>query len=368
MGTINSLLKFKGVPTIQERLKGPITKLVLWTDIHFGARSNSDQHNLDCLEYIDWLIERCKEEKPSHIAFLGDFFENRNAINVRTLNHASDACRRLNALNIPIIFIIGNHDLYHRSNRKVYSTNMFDDLENFVVISEPTEIDKDWFVSPFLFRDEYPNMVDSINSHKYVLGHFEFRNFVVTGATRTLDHGPDGAMFTGPKFIFSGHFHKRQHNQNIVYIGNTFPSNYGDAGDAERGCAVLDVSTDDVYFHNWDQAPLFFKTKLSEILAGSVDAEWPAKSRVRCLLDADIGYSDVQALREEMIKTYDLREFSVEEDIQARKEMLSEGLDLETELDMSSLDNTVRQLINEGVQASPTIDPQVLVQLYEELV
>jgi hypothetical protein len=48
--------------------------------------------------------------------------------------------------------------------------------------------------------------------------------------------------------------------------------------------------------------------------------------------------------------------------------MLSEGLELEAELDMSSLDNTVRQLINEGVQASPTIDPQTLVRMYEELV
>lgn len=69
-----------------------------------------------------------------------------------------------------------------------------------------------------------------------------------------------------------------------------------------------------------------------------------------------------------MIKTFSLREFSVEEDMQARKEMLAEGLELETELDMTSLDNTVRQLINEGVSPSPTIDPAQLVRLYEELV
>jgi DNA repair exonuclease SbcCD nuclease subunit len=198
------------------------------------------------------------------------------------------------------------------------------------------------------------------------MGHFEFRNFVVAGSTRTLDHGPDAEMFTGPRYIFSGHFHKRQFNQNIVYIGNTFPTNYGDAGDAERGMAVFDIENDEVFFHNWDDAPLFFKTKLSRVLEG--EGEWPPKSRVRCLLDADIGYSDVQGLREEMIKTFSLREFSVEEDVQARKEMLSEGLELETELDMTSLDNTVRQLINEGVSPSPTIDPQALVRLYEELV
>jgi hypothetical protein len=129
---------------------------------------------------------------------------------------------------------------------------------------------------------------------------------------------------------------------------------------------VFDVANDEIYFHDWDNAPLFFKTKLTRVLDGEMG--WPAKSRVRCLLDADIGYSDVQALREEMIKTFELREFSVEEDVLARKEMLSEGLELETELDTSSLDNTVRQLIIEGVSPSPTIDPAALIRLYEELV
>lgn len=344
---------------------GRIRKLVLWTDIHFGARNNSDQHNLDNLDYIDWLIERVKEEKPSHIAFLGDFFENRNAINVRTLNHAVEGCRRLDALGIPIIFIVGNHDLYHRSTRTVFSTTLFNDLKNFHVISEPTELSPEWIVAPFLFRDEYPQLAEDINNHKFVLGHFEFRNFVVTGATRTLEHGPDPQWFTGPKYIFSGHFHKRQFNQNIIFIGNTFPTNYGDAGDAERGCAVFDVEKDDVYFHNWDDAPLFFKTRLSRVLEGEMN--WPPRSRVRCILDVDIGYSDVQALRDEMMTSLSLREFSVEEDEQARKGMIGEGLELEDELDMSSLDSTVRQLISEGVQPSPTIDPRVLVELYEEL-
>ena len=342
-----------------------IRKLVLFTDIHFGARNNSDQHNLDNLEYVDWLIERVKEEKPSHIAFLGDFFENRNAINVRTLNHATDAVRRLDALGIPVIFIIGNHDLYHRSNRKIFSTNMFKDLKNFHLISEPTELNNDWFAAPFLFREEYPNLVQDINSHKYVLGHFEFRNFVVTGADRVMDHGPDASNFSGPKYIFSGHFHKRQHNKNIIYIGNTFPTNYGDAGDAARGCCVFDVENDEVFFHDWDDAPLFFKTSLTRVLNGEMD--WPAKSRVRCTLDADIGYSDVQLLRHEMMEAFSLREFSVEEDVKLRKGLLSEGLEIDGDIDLGSLDNTVRRLINEGVSPSPTIDPNMLVELYEEL-
>lgn len=342
-----------------------IRKLCMFTDIHFGARNNSDQHNVDNLEFVDWFIEKVKEEKPSHIAFLGDFFENRNAINVRTMDRASECCRKLNSLGIPVIFIVGNHDLYHRSDRSIFSTDIFSDLDNFLLVSEPMELNKDWFVAPYIFRSEYPNLVADINSHKFVLGHFEFRNFVVTGADRVMDHGPDADDFNGPQHIFSGHFHKRQANKNIIYIGNTFPTNYGDAGDPARGMCVFDVEKNEVYFHDWENAPLFFKTRLSRVIGGEVD--FPAKSRVRCVLDMDIGYSEVQQLRDEMIKSLGLREFSVEEDIAARKEMIAEGLELEGELDLSSLDNTVRQLISEGVAASATIDPDALIKLYEEL-
>lgn len=339
-------------------------RLLMFTDIHWGARSNSDQHLQDCLDYIDWFCALAKEENATHIAFLGDWYENRNAINVRTLKYSQEGARRLNALGLPIFFIVGNHDLYHRSNRKVFSTDPFGDLENFIMVNEPMEISEEIFMSPFLFKDEYPVLAEQINAHKYVLGHFEFRNFVVTGHDRVLDHGPDASLFTGPKYLLSGHFHKRQVSKNIVYIGNTFPTNFGDAWDSERGAAILQTDTEELEFVNYE-GPMFYKTRLTNVLNG--DTPFAKGGRVRCLLDADVPYSDVQALREEMMAAYELREFSVEEDLQSKKDSLSSGLEIEGDLDLSSLDGTVRQLINEGVTPTATIDPAYLVELYEEL-
>lgn len=339
-------------------------RIICFTDIHFGARSNSDQHLQDCLDYIDWFCELAVNEKATHIAFLGDWYENRNAINVRTLKYSQEAARRLNSLGLPVFFIVGNHDLYHRANRKVYSTDPFGDLENFIMVNEPMEINEEIFMSPFLFKEEYPLMADQINSHKYVLGHFEFRGFVVTGNDRTLDHGPDASMLTGPKYIISGHFHKRQVSKNIIYMGNTFPTNFGDAWDDERGACLLETDTEEVTFYNYE-GPMFYKTRLTNVLAG--EASFKKGGRVRCLLDADVPYSDVQALREEMMTAFELREFSVEEDIASKKDALSSGLEIEGDLDLSSLDETVRQLILEGVAPTATIDPEFLVDIYEEL-
>lgn len=324
-------------------------------------------HLQDCLDYIDWFCALAIKQKATHIAFLGDWFENRSAINIRTLQYSQEAARRLNALGIPIFFIVGNHDLYHRASRAVFSTNIFGDLSNFVIVNEPIEISPEIFMSPYLFKDEYPELAGKINSYKYVFGHFEFKDFVVTGTDRKLEHGADASAFSGPKYILSGHFHLRQVNKNIVYIGNTFPTNYGDAGDSERGAAILQTDTEDLTFFDYENAPLFYKTRLSTIAAGVMD--FKSGSRVRCLLDIEAGYTEVQALREEMIGTFNLREFFVEEDIQSKKDALEIGKETDDEsVDLSSLDVTVKQLIGEGVARTATIDPDLLVQIYENLI
>ena len=37
-------------------------KVAVFTDIHFGLKSNSKIHNDDCEEFIDWYIEKEKRD------------------------------------------------------------------------------------------------------------------------------------------------------------------------------------------------------------------------------------------------------------------------------------------------------------------
>ena len=37
-------------------------KAAVFTDIHFGLKSNSKVHNDDCEEFVDWYIEQAKKE------------------------------------------------------------------------------------------------------------------------------------------------------------------------------------------------------------------------------------------------------------------------------------------------------------------
>lgn len=339
-------------------------KIALFTDIHFGKKNNSTQHNEDCLDFVKWFCENVRRLGDiTTIVFMGDWFENRNAVNVLTMSYSLSAMKLLNELGLPVYIIIGNHDLYHRENRNIYSTEAFGNFSNVTMIDKPTVIDN-ILLCPFLFKHEYPALA-KYNKIPYWMGHFEFRNFIVTGNDRRMEHGPDHKLFNGPKYILSGHFHKRQANDNVIYIGNTFPTDYGDANDDARGMCTLDMKDDSIDFIDWLNCPKYRKIKLSELF--KQDVEFPPKCRVRCTIDTDIGYSEAQQLKEEFTKTLGLREFTMEENLFERKDAIAGTEEIEDDFDLSSLDVAVKQMLIAGVTGTTTIDPNKLIEIYDTL-
>ena len=342
-----------------------IKKIAMFSDLHMGRRSNSRIHNQDCLDYIKWFC--CQVDNTyTHVAFLGDWFESRSAINIETMEFSYQALQLINDLGLPVYFCVGNHDLHRRTTRDVHSVRMFNEMSNFVVIDKPTVIDNILF-SPFLFEEEYAKLIEHNDLWAFA-GHFEFRNFVLTGHSRVAEHGPDHKLFSGPKKIFSGHFHKRQSQDNVVYIGNTFPMDFGDAGDYERGMCTYYVAEDKVTFTNWSDCPKYYKTTLSKVIA----EEWQPlpKMKVKCIIDTELGYQDAQDLREAMTAAYDLRDFVLEEDREAKQGLL-EGDNCkveETLLDFGSIDEMViGQLETVKEDKKAKIDGALLVEIYKSL-
>ena len=343
-------------------------KIAMFTDIHFGADHNSNRHNQDCLDFIKFFIVEFRKQGCDCVVFLGDWFENRASISVATINYAIQALRLLNALNVPIYFIIGNHDLFYRNNRNLHSTEMFREFNNVILIEEPMSIGEgDLLIVPYLFSEEYAGFATEINKHKYVFGHFNFRNFYLTGSSNMVcEHGFLHKLLSGPKFIFSGHFHKRQASDNVIYIGNPFGTNYGDAGDYDRGMAILHTNKEEVDFINY-AGPSFFRTTLSK-LATTDDFDIRKYARVKCLLDLDVSYSEAQLIKNEFMELFELREFILEENTVEYQEAIAESSLKELdEMDLASIDETICKLILEGVQSINGIDPIKLVQIYKEL-
>lgn len=337
------------------------------TDIHFGKKANSHLHNQDCIRFIEWFCAQVRND-PSidYIAFLGDWNENRSALNIATLNYSYHAAKMLNDLGLPVFFIIGNHDLYYRHSREIHSVLPFTEFTNFVIIEEPTVIEqihgKVLFV-PYIFPEEYPALA-KFGDIPFWAGHFEFQGFEVTGYGMKMPTGPNHKDFKGPKYIASGHFHKRQMFDNVVYIGNTFPMDFGDAGDNARGMMTMDHEQEEMKFEDWEDCPKYIKTQLSDLLDKTVTL-YP-DSRVKCVCDIPINFEESTYLRQKFTEEFNLREFVLEESSSINDVMTGDAEVVDWDDNkLASTDELVHQMLM-GID-SDHIKNDILSTIYSEL-
>ena len=342
-----------------------INKIASFTDIHWGAQNNSEQHNEDCTQFIEFFCETVKKEKAEAVVFLGDWYEQRNAINGLTLDYSYAGVKLLNDLGIPIKIIVGNHDLFFRHNRSVFTTNVLGSLTNIEIVNEPKVFpefgSKGALICPFLFPEEYPSLLE-YNHVPVWFGHFEFKGYVVTGDTITLDHGPEASDYSKPKKIYTGHFHRRQHfkGTNCYYIGNPFATNFADANDADRGMMIYTFDNDKVKFINYEDGPTFIKTTLTQLMEDPSILK--PKATVKCLADTDITLEESANLKEQFTQKYKLRDFKLEEPV--TDALKDTDMDL-SGLEMESTDKIVVNLL--GRITEPKISNDILIKEYGDL-
>jgi len=345
-----------------------LKKAAVCTDIHFGKKSNDKTHNEDCIRFLEWFKSQVEDDpEVDHVMFLGDWNENRSALNIETLNFSYQGARILNSIDLPVFFIIGNHDLYRRHSRDVHSVIPYQELDNFKLITEPEVIEEigngGALVCPYLFHKEYPELKKYLNLETW-WGHFEFKGFIITGYSMTMPTGPDASDYKGPKHIFSGHFHKRQACEQVIYIGNTFPMDFGDAGDTNRGMITYDHDTDETVFKNWEECPKYLKTTLTDLLDKTVELQ--PESRVKCIIDVPISFEESTELRTAFMDRYNLREFTMEES----REIKSALSDTETNVDWEKTKlKGVNELVVEMLQDIETdhINSELLIEIYHGL-
>jgi len=277
------------------------------TDIHFGLKSNSQTHNDDCLNFIKWFTAKAKEEGCETAFFLGDWHNNRASINIVTLNYSLRALEHLNANFDRVYFIPGNHDLYYRDKRDVQSVEWAKHLPNVIICNDWLH-SGDVIVAPWLVGEDYKRIPKL--SAKYMFGHFELPTFYMNAMVQMPDHGDvKREDFTGIEHVFTGHFHKRQTQKNITYIGNCFPHNYADNHDDERGMMILEWGAEPEYHARPDQ-PRYRVYQLSDVLTNT-DALLHKGMHVRVNLDVDISYEEATFIKETFVNTYGLREITL---------------------------------------------------------
>lgn len=338
-------------------------KTLVFTDIHFGEKSNSVTFNKDCLDFLDWMIDIAKKENIKKCYFLGDWHHIRSSINVHTLNYSLQGIRKLSQNFEKVEMILGNHDLYYRESLSMHSLEFIKEFPNITVHDKITTVDEQFTFVPWLLEGQWKE-VQKIDT-PYIFGHFVIPGFLVNAMVAMPDTGELNSSSFHPnvKYVFSGHFHKRQVQLNergyeIHYMGNCFPHNFNDVNDTSRGICILEDDKDPRYI-NWTEMPNYKSLKLSELLEQPEDYI-NEKTYAKITLDLNISYEEANFIRETFVKIFGARELSFTHE----KKEIENFTELE-DITFESVDTIVLKCLS-GVE-SKTIDNRLLVSMYNSL-
>ena len=334
-------------------------KAAVFGDIHYGLKNNSKIHNEDCDKFIDWFCEQSTKSNCETCIFLGDWNHQRNAINISTMKYGYEGLKKISNTFDNVYMLTGNHDLYYREKRELYSFPFAELFSNITVINDVPLIQQDVAIVPWLVEDEWKT-IPNIDV-KYMFGHFELPKFKMNAMVEMPDHGElKKEDFTKPEYVFSGHFHKRQSSDKINYIGSPFGHNYADAWDDERGMMILEWGGIPQYI-DWQDGPKYITINLSTLIDDPEKYLLP-NSYCRVTIDIPISYEEGNYIKDVFLTDYKLRELSL---IPKKIEDNSGNWKSDSIIEIENVDKIVITQLNSV--DSDIIDNKKLTEIYSKL-
>lgn len=273
-------------------------KVAIVSDLHLGVHSNSSYWHTVGIEWANWLKGELNAQGITDIIFCGDWHHSRSEISVLTLQVSADILDILQEFNL--IAITGNHDLYFKHRTDVNSMSIFKRRKNVTIFDTPCTIEKFGRVISFC---PWNSDMSTIPKSDVLFGHLETETFKMTASKMCEEGISISEVLDIAPLAISGHFHTRQEkkfgDRSILYCGNPFQMDFGDAGNI-KGYYTLDFTDMDLQFYENTVSPHYNKVNLSDLIAiGSLTDEVKEifdGNIVRLKVDKNISNEDMSKL------------------------------------------------------------------------
>lgn len=231
-------------------------KIALLTDTHYGCKKGDKNiHAYFEKFYTNVFFPTLKERNIDSVIHLGDIFDVRKGIDYWSLKWAEDVVFIPMCDNdIYMTVIVGNHDTFYKNTNSLNSPDilLYDKFSNITIVSNittrkygSTEI----CLIPWINKENYDSTMEFIQNTTatIAMGHLEIDGFIAHQG-HVHQGGLNRKIFSDKfKKTFSGHFHHRNDDGKVFYLGNTYQMYWNDYKDV-RGFHIFDTETHELEF------------------------------------------------------------------------------------------------------------------------
>ena len=253
------------------KTKDPFDQIIFISDVHFGKGSIEWLQNMK--DYFDnFFIPFVRQQKKSYnpcVVIAGDYFDNRQSIDINVLNVAIDTMKDI-AKECQVYVVIGNHDIYKKCETDVTSLKPFDDVENVYLIYDQYELilkdDKKVLLVSWVGDFKKENKIIAENKDKYdlLVFHTELSGMTYDN-NRPIINGLNLDIVDDDKIV-SGHIHKRQESKKGIYLGSPYHMTRSDIGN-RKGIYTFTVDNGNLVrsFYENTYSPEYVLKRFSDI-------------------------------------------------------------------------------------------------------
>lgn len=237
-------------------------KIAVIADVHAARHSGSDTRFAECLKALEWAYATAEESGCSTMVVAGDLFHDRSRIDVSVYSGVYRALRDLSK-RLETVFVVGNHDMYLREDRRVNSLIPLEQIGR--VVSSPSAVETvagSFDVLPYCegaalsragLETAFPRRQRMLVAHVAIEG--AVLNGWGTRATASSLVDSDGfeetttelldpGSLSGWELVLCGHYHVpqvvRTAAPRIEYVGSLLQHTFGESGSANR-LVVVDL-------------------------------------------------------------------------------------------------------------------------------
>ena len=251
--------------------KEPFDQVIFISDVHFGKGNIEKLHIMK--DYFDnFFIPFVKQQKKSHnpcIVIAGDYFDNRQNIDINVLNVAIDVMKDT-AKECQVYVVIGNHDIYKKCETDITSLKPFDDVDGVMLIYDKYELtlkdDKKLLLVSWVgdFKKENKIIAENKDNYDILVFHTELSGMTYDN-NRPIINGLNLDIVEDDKIV-SGHIHKRQESKKGIYLGSPYHLDRSDIGN-RKGIYTFTVDNGKLIrsFYENTYSPEYVLKRFSEI-------------------------------------------------------------------------------------------------------
>ena len=226
-------------------------KIVIITDTHFGARNDNTNYNDYFYQFYEGqFFPFLQQNNIKTVIHLGDVMDRRKFVSYRI---AKDFRERFllpfSVLDINLHMLVGNHDIFFKNTNDVNSLQELVDGRHKTIklYSEAEEVTFDGLpilFMPWINSQNYIYAMGMIDETKadICMGHLNINGFAMNKGQIVAEDGMDKGEFRKFDTVMSGHFHHKNDDGQIYYLGTPYELYWNDYDDP-KGFHVFDTET-----------------------------------------------------------------------------------------------------------------------------